>query len=122
MAASAPKLMFPNTSFTASIDGYDPATHLVSFQVVNFRPGGPDDGTFTPDPNRPGTYKLLVSDSAQITGRLALCPGIDEPMSVGVSCDTNDFEQQLTSGRQAYADIHVDATDHIDVIDERYHP
>lgn len=120
--AAQQKLLFPNTSFTASVDSYDATTHMVSFQVVVFQPGGPDDGTFNPDPNRPGTYRLPVTDSAQITGRLSLCPGIDQYMSVGVSCDTPDFEKQLSAGRSAYADIHVDSADRIDAVSERYHP
>jgi hypothetical protein len=115
-------LLFPNTSFTASIQSYDATTDMVSFQVVDFQPGGPDDGSFTQDPNRPGTYRLPVAGTAQITGVLALCPGIEQLMPVGVSCDKDGLVQQLEAGRQAYADVHVDATDHIDTVSERYHP
>lgn len=119
--ASQPKL-FPNTSFTASLESYDPTVQMVSFQVVKFEPGGPDDGSFTQDPNRPGTYRLPVADNAQITAVLALCPGIEQPMLVGVSCSTEGLVQQLEAGQHAYADVHVDATDHIDAVSERYHP
>ena len=119
---SQQKLLFPDTSFTAFIQSYDATKQMIVFQVVDFQPGGPDDGSFVPDPNRPGIYRLPVTDSAEITGKIALCPEIDKPMVVGVSCDRNDLVQQLQAGRQGYADVHVDATDHIDTVTERYHP
>lgn len=121
-AAPQQKLQFPDTSFTASIDGYDPGTQMVTFEVVKFVPGGPDNGSFAQDPSKPDHYRLPLAASMQIKAVLSLCPGISEPTMPGVSCTKQQFVQALQNGRSGYADLHVDASDHIDAVGERYHP
>ena len=120
--SASQKLMFPNTSFTASIVSYDTGAHMVVFQVMDYTPGGPDDGSYTPDPNKQGDYRLPLATNVQIKGELYLCPGITQPNLAGVSCTKDQFIQALENSEGDYADINVDATDHIAAISERYHP
>ena len=121
-SATNQKLMFPNTSFTASIVSYDTGAHMVVFQVMDYTPGGPDDGSYTPDPNKPGDYRLPLAADVQVKGELYLCPGITQPELTGVSCTKDQFIQALENSEGDYADVNVDATDHITAISERYHP
>jgi hypothetical protein len=58
----------------------------------------------------------------QITAVLSLYPGISVPTIPGVSCTKQQFVQTLQNGRSGYADLHVDASDHIDAVGERYQP
>ena len=119
--ASTPHL-FSSTSFTAAIDSYDPATQMLSFRVVKYTPGGPDDGAFAPDPSNLGHFQLPLADTMQIKAVLSLCPGISQPQLSGVACSKQQFVQALRNGQNGYADLHVDATGHIDAVSERYHP
>jgi hypothetical protein len=121
-SAAQQKLQFPNTSFTASINSYDAATQMVTFDVVKFVPGGADNGSFAQDPSKPGHYRLPLAASMQIKAVLSLCPGISEPSASGVSCTKQQFVQALQNGQGGIADLHVDASDHIDAVSERYHP
>ena len=116
------KLMFPDTNFTASIDGYDDAAHMIEFHVVKWAPSDMDQGTYRIDPNKPDQYRLPLAGNARILSVSTLCYTHQMPDLNGVPCSTVQLITGLKNGDKGDADIHVDATDHIDTMKEDYLP
>ncbi|HVV20499.1 MAG TPA: hypothetical protein VHF06_13760 [Pseudonocardiaceae bacterium] len=112
-------LQFPNTAETVFISGYDAKTRMVQFVLSKWIPGGEDDGHFD---DQPTTHRLPLASTVQIKAVLSLCAGMGEVNMNGVACTKANFLKALSQGQFAHADIHVDATDHIDAISERYAP
>jgi hypothetical protein len=120
-----PPLRFPDTNLTVRFTGYDDATRMVTFEVVTFVPGGPDDGHYTPDTHNPGSHRLPLAASPTITALSTLCANATttvNPVIDAVPCTPARFVASLRATPGDVAQMHVDATDHIDTVHEVYHP
>lgn len=117
------KLMFPDTSFSASIDGYDTAAQMVEFHVVKWVPGPDTEGGYQVDPSKPEQYRLPLAANVKILSVSVLCFTHQMPDMTGTPCTAQQLINGLSNGQQeGFADIHVDATDHIDNMKEDYVP
>lgn len=116
------KLMFPNTNFTAALNGYDNATQMVDFEVDKWVAGGPDDGHYEADPTRSGRYRLPLAPNVHIVSVSTLCVPHEAPDLNGVPCTAQQLITGLNSGNTGVADIHVNSNDQIDSIKEDYVP
>jgi hypothetical protein len=123
-ASSAVKqiLMFPNTTFTAVIESYDAAARMIDFQVQTWVPGGPDNGHYAADPSKPGIYRLPLAANVRISSVSRLCFTHSTPNMNGTPCTAQQLITGLEQGATGTAEVHVDATDHIDTIKEDYLP
>jgi hypothetical protein len=124
-APSARALQFPLRQLRVSLTGYDDTVHMVTFVLVTWVPGGPDDGHYTPSPVNPGPHRLALAANPTITALSTVCShgtSTTNPIIDGAPCTPAEFVQTLHAGPDKIADVHVDATDHIDVVRELYHP
>lgn len=120
-----PPLQFPDTNLTVRLTGYDDATGMVTFEVVTFVPGGPDDGHYTPDTHHPGSHRLPLAASPTITALSTLCANATttvNPVIDAVPCTPSQFVASVRATPGDVAQVHVDSTDHIDTVREVYHP
>jgi hypothetical protein len=118
-------LQFPLRQLRVRLTGYDDTVHMVTFVLVTWIPGGPDDGHYAPDAANPGPHRLALSANPTITALSTVCShgtSTTNPVIDGSPCTPAEFVQTLHAGPDEIADVHVDATDHIDVVHELYHP
>ncbi|MFE9324657.1 hypothetical protein ACIHDR_17440 [Nocardia sp. NPDC052278] len=117
----APRLMFPNTTFFAAPDSFDASTQMLIFHVRKHVAGGPNNGHFEADPDRPQQYRLLLAAGVRIASVFSLCSPNDPVLTPEKSCSKAEFTADLPK-YHGVLQLHVDATDHIDAIEEQYQP
>jgi hypothetical protein len=124
--ATRQKLQFPNTSLTVRIQGYDSTTRMVIFSEAKLKQVSADtEPVYADDPGHPGNHRLPLAANARINTIVSLCrqEHHDDPVDMnGKPCTAQQFVAGLRTGDTAPATIHVDATDHIDVLKELYAP
>jgi hypothetical protein len=125
---SSRTLLFPDRTLTVTLTGYDDTLHMVEFHVSVHVTGGPDDGHYSPDPGDPGPHRLPLAADPTLVALSTVCtntaPGATtgNPNVDGTSCTPAQFVTTLRSGVDQNATVHVDSTDHIDSVQELYHP
>jgi hypothetical protein len=117
----APRSMFPNTTFFADPDSFDASTQMLLFHVRKHVAGGPNNGHFEADPDRPQQYRLPLADGVRIASVFSLCSPNDPVLTPKKSCSKAEFTADLPK-YHGVLQLHVDITDHIDAIEEQYQP
>lgn len=122
---SQPQRRFANTTLTVQLTGYDKAHDMIEFQRVHFVPGGPDNGHYDALPEDPGAHRLPLAKSARILSILNICStGLtaDDQGHATKACTKDQLLTALRGPAKPFAELHVDADDHITTLSELYAP
>ncbi|WP_328606950.1 hypothetical protein OG943_44855 [Amycolatopsis sp. NBC_00345] len=122
-----PARRFPNTTQNVHFTGYDTATNMARFQLIQWQAGGPDNGHYVDVPGDTKTYRLPLDARGEVFSAASLCPGdsvtVDSRNRGTTPCTPRQLQQSLaTGGNMPFAEIHVDGNDRITMAKEIYHP
>ncbi|HET6502960.1 MAG TPA: hypothetical protein VFG87_19575 [Amycolatopsis sp.] len=126
--SAGPKLQFPNKTVNAFLKGWDAGHQMVLFQVAQSAPSQAGDTAWAPDPTDPQTHRLPLLPTATVQSPWTGC--FDEntgltPGGTPVTCTEAQlvaFLQSAPAEGLGTVKMHVDGTDHIDLVSLYYHP
>lgn len=121
-----PKLRFPNTTQTVELTGYNTQVDMVEFTLVQWQPGGPNNGHYVSVPGDTGTHRLPLAGAATVLGAANLCPTgevtVDDKGLGSAPCSKATLVAGLKAGTHHLAQIAVDGNDNIARVAEIYTP
>lgn len=118
-------LKFPNTTQIVDLLRYDPAADMVEFRLMQWIPGGANNGHFVPVPADPAVHRLPLASNPTVLSALSLCPGAMAVDKKGLGtnpCTKDRLLAVLKSGQDVLAEIKVDGNDRVTSVSERYTP
>jgi hypothetical protein len=126
--SAGPKLQFPNKTINAFLKGWDATHQMVLFQLAQSAPSRTDNTTWVPDESDTQTHRLPLAPAATVQSPWTGC--FDEstgltPGGTPVTCTEAQlvtFLQTAPAGQLGTVKMHVDGTDHVDLVSLYYHP
>ncbi|HEY4020731.1 MAG TPA: hypothetical protein VGM75_18715 [Pseudonocardiaceae bacterium] len=114
-AVAVQQLQFPNASATVVFTGYDTKDKMVEFQKVVQNPAKPT-ADLIPDPKDPAVHRLALAPGTNVT---SIDPnGFPFETCPPVHCTADDIIQSVMSRMTLWANIHVNAADQINVVNQ----
>ncbi|WP_033290342.1 hypothetical protein [Amycolatopsis jejuensis] len=122
----APQRKFPNTTQTVAFTGWDAKEYMATFKLMQFQPGGANNGHWVEVPGDTKTYRLPLDAHSETYSALDLCSGgtptVDSNGRGTKWCDQDDLVKALKGDHPPLAEIKVDRDDQITSVKEIYTP